>query len=170
MSSIAGFGAIEHNVAIALDTWEHLERMLGELYDKLSQIVYTPEKMLLRYMSEMCEKHAEYIAKLYYEYEVLEKRLAPEELREIDRASRKILEDLEKAYLKAREALDPVELASIIDEIERMGDVFREAYNILREYGDDEAWHIKKLIEVISSESRIRREVLGEVVKRLGSR
>lgn len=170
MDSIARFGAIEHNVAMALDTWEQIERMLGELYDKLSQVIYTPERIVLRYLSEMCGRHSEYIARLYYEYEAMEKRLSPEELREIDRASRKILEDLEEIYLRARNTLDPAELASAIEEIESMEDVVKEAYNTLGGYGEEEAWHVRKLVEMIMSEARMRREVLREVIKRLGSR
>ncbi|HWQ17415.1 MAG TPA: hypothetical protein VNL13_06260 [Sulfolobales archaeon] len=170
MSNIAGFGTLEHNVAIALGIWEQLERMLGELYDKLSRVVFTSEKILLKYLSEMCEKHAEYIARLYYEYEAMEKRLSPEELREIDRASRKVLRDIEEVYLRARNLIDPLELALAIEEMEKMCDVVRDSYNILREHGDGEAWYIGKLIDMITSETRIRREVLGEVVKRLGSR
>jgi len=170
LSNIAGFGTLEHNVAIALGIWEHLERMLGELYDRLSRVVFTPEKILLKYMSEMCERHAEYIARLYYEYEALEKRLSTEELREIDKASRKVLKDMEEVYLRARNLLDPLELALAIEEMEKMSDVVRDSYSILREHGDDEAWYIGKLIDMITSETRIRREILGEVVKRLGSR
>lgn len=169
MGSVAGFGALEHNIAMALDAWERLERMLGELYSRLSQIVFTPEKILLSYMSDMCEKHAEYIAKLYYEYEAMEEKLALEELREIGRASRKILEDLEQVYLKAKNLLDPPQLALAIKEVEKMCDVVVDIYSMLREQGE-EKWYARKLIEVITSETRIRREALGEVVKRLGPR
>ncbi len=167
MGSIAGFGALDHNVAVTLDVWEHLEKMLAELYGRLSQIVYTPEKVLLKYMSEACERHAEYIARLYYEYEAVEKKLALDEMREIDRASKRILEDLEEIYLKAKNILNPLELASIIEEVEKMCDIARDAYEILRQYGDGEAWHVRALIDMIMGETRIRREVLRELVKRL---
>lgn len=168
MERIASFGGIEDNIAIMLSSWEELERFLGELYERASNIAYS-HRILLKYIADTCYRHAEYIARLYYEYEALEKTFTPGKLRKISEESRRMIQSLERKYMRARTSLDLKEILSVIEDIEDAEGIIFDTQSILEGAVDlNSSWPIARLLRVLYEECRIRRNIVREIKTELG--
>lgn len=172
MEEIARFGGLEHNAAIMLHAWEHIERILGDLYYRASQAVPSDEwKVLLRYIADSCIKHAEYIARIYYEAGFAEKISSPGELKEIAIESRRILSDASEAYEKASRSSDIEEIISAIEYIEEVGRIVSEVEETIGRLGGEGGGHaIPMLLRAIHGECNIRRDILKALKERASSR
>jgi len=172
MEEVARFGGLEHNVAIMLYAWEHIERILGDLYYRASQAVSSDEwRLLLRYMADSCVKHAEYIAKIYYEADLMEKISSPGELREIAMESKRILSNISETFGRARESSDIGEILSAIEYIEEFGTIVLEAEETIGRLGSgEEGRAVPALLRIIYSECTIRRDTLKLLKERASNR
>ncbi len=167
MEEVARFGGIEHNIAIMLDALQSLERILADLYYKASHALSPNWKLLLRYIADLCARHAEYISQAYYEADLIEKMLSPAELREIVNESKRILGDVTEIYKNVRNSSELKEILTAIESIEEMEKIILETYDILGKLEDrEEQLPIAILFKVVSEECRVRRDALKELVRR----
>ncbi|MEM1611694.1 MAG: hypothetical protein QXQ57_08645 [Sulfolobales archaeon] len=167
MEEIARFGGIEHNIAIMLDALQSLERILADLYYRASHISPPNWKLLLRYIADLCAKHAEYVSLTYYEASLIEKMLSPAELKEITSESMRILGDVAEIYKKVRDSSELREILTAVESIEEMEKIVLEAHDILGKLEDTEdRFPIATLFKIISEECRVRRDILKELMRR----
>ncbi len=167
MEEVARFGGIEHNIAIMLDVLQSLERILADLYYKASHALPPNWKLLLRYIADLCARHAEYISRAYYEADLIEKMLSPAELREIVNESKRILGDVAEIYRNVRDSGELKEILTAIENIEEMEKIILETYDILGKLEDrEEQLPIATLFKIVSEECRVRRDALKELVRR----
>ncbi|MEM1610549.1 MAG: hypothetical protein QXQ57_02750 [Sulfolobales archaeon] len=167
MEEVARFGGIEHNIAIMLDALQSLERILADLYYRASHISPPNWKLLLRYIADLCAKHAEYVSLTYYEVSLIEKMLSPAELKEIANESMRILGDVAEIYKKVRDSSELREILTAVENIEEMEKIVLEAHDILGKLEDTEdRFPIATLFKIISEECRVRRDILKELMRR----
>jgi hypothetical protein len=167
MEEIARFGGIEHNIAIMLDALQSLERILADLYYRASHISPSDWRLLLRYIADLCTRHAEYISQTYYEANLIEKMLSPAELKEIAKESERVLGDVAEIYKNVRDSSKLKEILTAIESIEEMEKIILETYDILGKLEDtEEQLLIATLFKVISEECKVRRDALKELVRR----
>ncbi|MDT7887423.1 MAG: hypothetical protein RQ885_00425 [Desulfurococcales archaeon] len=167
MEEVARFGGVDHNIAIILSVLERLERILSDLYYRVSQASSPDWRLLLRYMADLCARHAEYIARIYYDTDLIKKMPSPEELKEIAREGRRIMGDVAEIYNRLRDSGNLEEILKAIESIEDMERIALEAYDILGkmlEAGDQ--MPIAMLLRVVSDECIVRRDILKELEKR----
>lgn len=167
MEEVARFGGIEHNIAIMLDALQSLERILADLYYRASHISPPNWKLLLRYIADLCAKHAEYVSLTYYEANLIEKMLGPAELREIASESMRILGDVAEIYKKVRDSSELREILTAVENIEEVEKIVLEAHDILGKLEDTEdRFPIATLFKIISEECKVRRDILKELMRR----